>query len=412
MADGCKTDAAGEEIAADGRGHMKETDRFIPIDIFRGAAVAGMILVNTPGSWAHVFPPLRHADWHGVTTADLVFPFFLFITGYSMAYSFSRRKKADEGMRRDAGPEVGGEEVSPAHFSRLPLVRKIAGRTAAIFLIGFLINWFPFRSGLEEVRIMGVLQRIALAWCLSAVMTLFLDRKQLSVLSATLLAVYWIVLRSGGGSDPFSLEGNLVRRIDLLLLGGDHLWQGRQIPFDPEGLLSTVPAVVSVLIGYISAIPERPAKDWKKGASYLLAAGAVLAGAGLAWAPILPINKSLWTSSYVLFTSGCAMILMAPLIWLTETAGMTRWAGPLRVFGMNPLFIFAFSAIWVRMLVYVARFRDGTGKEWNAYSYIYEKVFAGAGGDMTGSLLFALAHIVFYWFILWLLYRKRVFIRI
>ena len=366
---------------------MNGTTRITAIDAMRGLAVAGMILVNTPGSWLYMYSPLRHAEWHGFRIADFVFPLFLFISGVSTWFSFSRYERK---------------------FSPL-LARKILVRVLVIFAAGIFLNAFPFRESLSSLRVMGVLQRIALAWGIAAFISLFLDRRQLLITAAAILAVYWLLLSLWGG---FSLENNLVRSVDLKVLGENHLWGGRGIPFDPEGLLSTLPAVVTVLSGYIAGSVIGVGVDYTGLFRKMFSAGLLTATAGLLWGAVFPINKSLWTGSYVLLTSGAAISFLAVFIWLTEVKCWKRAVFPLTVFGRNPLFLFILSSLWVKTSVYVISFSNADGSRLTAYKWFYEKVLVPSVGRMFGSLLFALLHIAFFWLVLFLMYRKRIFIKI
>jgi len=229
----------------------------------------------------------------------------------------------------------------------------------------------------------------------------------LLITAAVILAGYWLVLSLWG---DFSLENNLVRSLDLKLLGENHLWGGRGIPFDPEGLLSTFPAVVTVLSGYLAG--GAIGADYTGKLRILFTAGVLAAAAGLLWGTIFPINKSLWTGSYVLLTSGAALSFLAVFFWLIEVKGWKRAVFPLTVFGRNPLFPFILSSLWVKTTVYVIRFSDADRSRMTAYRWFYEKLLVPAAGRMFGSLLFALLHIALFWLLLFWMYRKKIFIKI
>jgi predicted acyltransferase len=370
-------------------GTINQARRFAALDAFRGLTIAAMILVNTPGSWSYVYAPLRHAKWHGCTPTDFIFPFFLFIIGVAMWFSF----------------EKYGRSLSGA------AVRKIAKRAAIIFLIGFVLNIYPFNRDMSGIRIMGVLQRIGLAYCLAALLCLSLDRLKLLIASAVVLIGYWILLAVLGDGDPFGLEGNLVRKIDIAVLGESHLWKGTGVPFDPEGILSTLPAVVSIISGYLVGAWVQASGTEKPAIANLPLFGAGLILLGRLWNVVFPINKYLWTSSYVLYTTGTAVILLSLFILLIDICNHRRWAFPFIVFGMNSLFIYTLSAFWVLTSIYVFKF-DANGGTVTLYSRLYNSIFVPAAGLMNGSLLFALSHILVYWLLLFLLYRKRIFIKI
>jgi predicted acyltransferase len=368
----------------------KTTGRLRALDTFRGLTIAGMILVNMPGSWSHVYAPLRHAKWHGCTPTDLVFPFFLFIVGVAMTYSF---KKYDN-------------KLSPT------VLKKIAKRVVLIFVIGLFLNAFPFHKDLSQLRILGVLQRIAIVYGIAALLYLALSRTRLVFLSAILLVVYWLLLLSFGQGDPYALETNLVRTIDLKILGRSHVWGGFGIPFDPEGLLSTLPAVVTAILGAFTGRLIQTASRLRFAVVKLLLAGSAAIVLGRLWNLVFPINKALWTSSYVIYTSGLAMLFLAVLLWLIDVRGYKKWAFPFVVFGMNPLFLYALHALWVRTYLYLIKFKTSDGTATNAYQWLYQNIFAPLAGPLNGSLLFAISHVFLFWLILLVLYRRRIFIKI
>ncbi|WP_457652626.1 acyltransferase family protein [Rhodocaloribacter sp.] len=365
--------------------------RFVALDAFRGLTIAGMILVNTPGSWSYVYAPLRHSEWHGATPTDLVFPFFLFIVGVAMWFSFAKY---------DHRP-------TPA------ALRKTARRVVIIFAIGMLVlNGFPYVRDYSTLRIMGVLQRIALAYGLGALLCLYLKPRQLVVAAAGILVGYWLLLWGFGGADPYGLETNLPRRVDLFVFGENHVYKGFGVPFDPEGLLSTLPAAVTVVLGYLTGRLIRSEARLEDAVLKMLLAGTALIFGGMVWDLAFPINKPLWTSSYVLYTGGIAMVCLAWFVWLIDVKGYKAWTQPLRVYGMNPLFVYVLSIFWVLVLIYWVRIPTGGGETTSGYGWLYRNVFAALAGPMNGSLLFALAHVVFFWFVAWVLYRKRIFIKI
>lgn len=361
--------------------------RLQALDVMRGLTIALMIMVNTPGSWQYIYPPLRHAKWHGCTPTDLVFPFFLFIVGTAMWYSFRKH----EGLLKHQQ------------------VFKVLKRMTVIFLIGLLLNAYPYFD-FSKLRIMGVLQRIALAYGIAAFLIMYVKRSYLYVLAVCILIGYWFVLYVGG-TPPYAAESNLVGKIDAFLLGKQHIWKGLGFSFDPEGLLSTLPATVTVLVGYFAGAIVGRSENVQKGIWKLLLFGVVLTFTGRLWGLILPINKSLWTSSYVLYTGGLAILLLALLLWLIDVKNYRKWTQPFVHFGMNPLFIFVLSGLYVKTIVYFIKIDSG-GETLSGYTYLYEIFFVPIAGNMNGSLLFALSHIFVFWLIVYVLYRKRVFIKI
>ncbi len=364
--------------------------RLQSLDAFRGFTIAAMILVNTPGSWSYLYAPLAHADWHGCTPTDLIFPFFLFIVGVSIW--FSAKKFAYQLDTR--------------------ALLKITKRAFLIFTIGLLLNAFPFyNTSLADLRILGVLQRIALAFWLGAILCLYFQSyRSLLALSTLMLLGYWGLLITFGGDSPYALEGNLVRQVDLKILGASHLWQGKGIPFDPEGLLSTLPAVVTVILGFLSGrlIASTERSELLKQMILWALLGLVL---GWGWGYFFPINKSLWTSSYVLYTAGIALLTLAAFMWLMDYKKITSWAFPFKVFGMNSLFAYVLSIAWVKILFSIT-WSEAGGKTVNAYDGIYQDLLVPLAGNLNGSLLFAILHIIFFWVILLFLYQRKVFIKV
>lgn len=365
--------------------------RLKSLDVFRGATIAGMILVNTPGSWSHVYPPLLHADWHGCTPTDLVFPFFVFIVGVSAWFSFG---KFDHKLNSKAA-------------------QKILKRTFVIFLIGLLLNYFPFiHKSIGTLRILGVLQRIALAYGLGTLLCLAIpDLRKLAAVAVLLLLGYWALLRWGVDSGFYTLEDNLVRKIDLAILGENHVWQGKGIPFDPEGLLSTIPAIVTVILGYFTGRILKGAPTGTEAIKNIVLGGAAAIILALIWNNWFPINKSLWTSSFVLYTGGIGMLILALLYWIIDIKKWRGWTFPFVVFGSNALFVYILSIVWVK-IYFLIKIPGEDGISRNAYNYIYSEWFKPVFGAMNGSLLFALTHILIFWLILLLLYRKKIFIKV
>jgi len=387
--------------------------RFVSLDVFRGATVALMILVNNPGSWAHLYGPLAHAPWHGVTPTDLVFPFFLFAVGNALALVMP-------------GLQQGGPVV---------FWRKLLQRTALIFLIGLLLNWSPFvrwdaqgelvMRSLENLRVMGVLQRIALAWGAAALIVWLLGLRAAAWAAAALLLGYWGACHLwGAAGDPYSLEGFFGTALDRALLGPQHLYKGEGVPFDPEGLASTVPAVAQVLLGYFAGVAvSRRAPDAAMVVRLFVAGCGALALAW-AWQLQMPLNKKIWTSSYVLHTTGLALLALALLIDRIELRGRCTgwrgaWVGFFEAFGRNALFVFVLSGFLPRVLA-LLRWSDGVDAEgrprWlSPLPALYRSVFAPIGevtDPRLGSLLFALANLAAYAALARWLDRRRIYIRV
>lgn len=377
--------------------------RFYSLDVFRGATVCLMILVNNPGSWEHIYPPLAHAPWHGLTPTDLVFPFFLFAVGNAMAFVLPKL-------------EAGGDGV---------FWKKILKRTALIFLIGLFLNWWPFskwsdgelifRNWVDPnnpesgVRILGVLQRIALCYFFASIIIFYLKLRKAFYVGLVLLLVYWVLCLIGNPADPYSLKGWFGTDIDKMILGESHLYRGEGIPFDPEGLMSTMTAIVQVIFGYMVG-------DYiqKKGKSFEMVTGLFVAGVamlvtGFCWDMLFPINKKIWTSSYTIYTSGLATITIATMIYMIEFKNAKGWLSKFfDVFGKNALFVFALSAFLPKGLALI-RLGDGV----NPWNWLYEKVLMNIPGDpRIGSLLYALCVITFMWFICWCMDKKKIYVKV
>jgi predicted acyltransferase len=365
------------------------TGRLRSLDAFRGITVAAMILVNNPGSWAYVYPPLEHAEWNGWTPTDLIFPFFLFIVGVSLLVAFTRR-------------ELAGA-------TQAQLARKALLRGALIVLIGLLLSGFP-QYDLAHLRIPGVLQRIGVVYTITAFIFLWFGPSARRWIAAALLVGYRVLLTlapvPGGLAGDLSPAGNLGAWLDRLLLGG-HLWTP---DFDPEGLLSTLPAVATCLFGTFAGerlMTDEPPGDRTTG---LLLMGAGLVVAGLAWSAWFPINKSLWTSSYVLFTGGVACQALAACYWAVDVKGRDWWTRPAYVLGTNALFAFVLSGLVARGL---SLWQVGaSGEAVSARQWLFEQVFAPAAGPMGGSLLFALANVALVLMLTAPLYRRGLFIKL
>jgi predicted acyltransferase len=360
--------------------------RLLSIDVFRGMTIFFMIIVNTLGSWKYAYSFLLHAKWDGLTPTDLVFPFFMFIVGLAMAFSFSKYEQGD----------------------RSAWVAKVLRRTLLIFLIGMFLNWFPFyNKSFSTLRFFGVLQRIALGYGIAGLLLIYLRKSWVPYIIGILLFGYWGILHWFGGTDPLSLEGNAVRALDLFLVGEQHVYKGYGIPFDPEGLLSTIPSIATVLFGYLIGELIKKSPDHFTKIKRMGFWGMVLIGAGLIWHYAgFPINKPIWSSSYVLITAGLGTLLLALFIFLIDIKGWEKWAFVFRVFGLNPLISYVISGLIVRSLNLITI--DGT----RLYPWIYANIFQPAFGFNAGSALQALTYTLLIWLIAWWLYRKEIIIKL
>jgi predicted acyltransferase len=378
----------------------------------RGATIMGMILVNNPGSWGHLYWPLAHAQWHGWTPTDLIFPFFVFMVGVSMAYSF-----------RKFAPEQ----------SKTPALRKIVQRTVILILLGLLLNssgqWLGLIAGersdisFATIRLPGVLQRIALAYLGAALVVLYCQPKVRWAIGIALLIGYAAILLllppEETVTDRLSPEGNVVRVVDLTILGANHMYtQATSEPTDPEGLLSTLPAIVTALLGFaVGRYMQRDLPTTRKVLS-LLAAGILLAAVGQAWHFVdpalggMPINKKLWTSSFVLLTAGLGTISLIACLWLFDIVGaqsgaLKRLATAFQMVGVNAIFVFVAAGIGARVFSMIP------WGESNLKAEYYQTFFVGPlGNNELGSLGFALSMVAFWWLVLWLMWRKGWSIRV
>jgi len=381
--------------------------RVISLDVFRGITIAAMILVNDPGSWSHIYPPLEHAEWNGWTPTDLIFPAFLFIVGVSMTLSFASR--ASRGMSRGA------------------LAIHIVRRSALIFAIGLFLNGFP-HFHLDTIRIMGVLQRIAVCYLFAGILYLLIARRKggadgnararssaaaIAGIAAILLAGYWAVLKfapvPGYGAGHLGKDDNLGAYIDRALLGG-HLWS-QSVTWDPEGILSTFPAIASLLIGILAGEWLRSDRRGTRKAAGLAAAGIVLLLTGLLLDPYFPINKNLWTSTFVVFTGGCAMLALAACYWAVDLRGWRKWAAPFLVFGRNAILAYALAAL-VSEVSTEFEFRDSLHRPRTLHGWIYQGYFVPHASPVNASLGFAIAFVILIFLLLWPLYRWKIFVRI
>jgi predicted acyltransferase len=367
----------------------KGSGRLISLDIFRGMTVAFMIIVNNPGSWDYVYSPLEHSKWNGCTPTDLVFPFFLFIVGMSMYFSMKKY----------------GNEINGSSFLR------ILRRTAAIYAVGLFLNIFPyFGMDYSHLRIMGVLPRIAIAYGLGSIICLTVRKDYLWIVVVFMLLLYWGLLAFFGGAHPYSLEDNLVLKIDLAVLGKNHMYTGFGIPFEPEGLLSTIPSICTVIIGYFIGDVVASGAASGKTALKVILLGIAAFGLGYLWNMVFPINKPLWTSSYVLYTAGLAMGVFAVVYLIADVMKFPAIGTFFTVFGTNAIFAYFLAGIWIEMLLFI-HVQSGAEKV-SLYNWFFEKVCAPIAGNMNGSLMFAVIQVLIIWSVTLILYRKKIMVRL
>ncbi len=373
-------------------------ERLLALDVFRGATIAAMLIVNNPGSWAAVYPPLRHAAWHGWTPTDLIFPFFLYIVGVTTYLSLGRRRADGAG---DAA-----------------LVRKILTRGASIVAVGLLLHAFPFLplARFAALRFPGVLQRIGVVYIAAALLTLRTGVRAQAAIIAALLFGYWgamtLVPVPGRGIGALLLgdpSASLAAWLDRSVIGETHLWRASRT-WDPEGILSTVPAIATAMLGVLTGRwvrSDRPLADRIAG---LFAAGSAGMVLGLMWGWSFPINKNLWTSSYVLFTGGMAGVALAFCLWVVDHQGSRWWTPAFAAYGVNPLLAFAGSGVMARLLGTIEVRTDGTAI--SLQRAVYEIGFASWLDPANASLAYAAAFVLVWLALLWPLWRRGIIWRV
>jgi len=362
--------------------------RILSIDVFRGLTVAGMVLVNNPGTWSAVYAPLRHADWHGWTPTDLIFPFFLFIVGVAIPLALGRRVDAREARAR--------------------IVSRIVRRSVVIFALGLLLHAVS-NFDAATIRIPGVLQRIAVCYLVAALLFLWTGwRTQTAVAIGGLLG-YWALLTlvpvPGFGPGDLGKEGNLAAWLDRSMLGA-HIWRTSRV-YDPEGILSTVPAIATTLLGVLTGRFLRAARPATATVRALAVSGAVGLVIGLGWGMYFPINKPLWTSSYVVFTAGVSLLILAACFWLIDIRGWTWWTEPFVVLGVNALAVFFLSTLLAITLARV-RIVSDAGPPRALQAVLFDALFRPWLRPVDASLAWALANVLLWLVAMWPLYRKGI----
>lgn len=388
--------------------------RLLSLDVFRGITIAGMILVNNPGSWSTNFAPLKHAEWDGLTPTDLVFPFFVLIMGVSMYLSFQKFN---------------------FQFSKTTFY-KVLKRALLIFLIGLFLNWFNLffkdfnalanegnyslldRIGsailnFENLRILGILQRLALIALFGALSVLLIKHKYLPWFIAGILILYWIIIGSTGSYTP--TDQNIIAVIDKLILGSNHLYldrfsDGSTLIFEPEGIISTLPSIAHVLIGFLigKRISENP--DRNKTVLSIFILGTILLFVGYLWHYGFPINKKIWSSSYVLVTSGLGALGLALLIWLIDIRNKKKWTVFFESFGVNPMFIYVLSYV---LAILLNNITFTVNQQWYSLkSFVYQNCIIPFFDGYTASLVFAIFFVLINWGVGHILYKKKIYIKL
>lgn len=376
--------------------------RLLSLDFFRGLTVAAMILVNNPGSWAHIYPPLEHAAWNGCTPTDLVFPFFLFIVGVSIAYAMGS-KKLDKTTHKQ-------------------IILKALKRAVTLYLLGFILAIFPrnfsdfsFLDSLKTVRIPGVLQRISVVFIFATIIFVKMSEKNILRTMIGLLVVYWALMTfvpvPGVGPANLDKETNLAAWVDRTVLTEAHLWKSAKT-WDPEGLLSTLPAIATALFGVLVGVYlKRKDVDSATKISWLFTVGFLTTIAGLIWDLQFPINKSLWTSSYVLYTGGLATMFLSASYWLIDINQYKKFTTPFVVYGVNAITVFFLSGLMPRVLNMV-KFDEPDGKQVGALAHFYKTFFVPYFSPINASLAYAIVFVLFWYVILWIMYKRNIIIKV
>ena len=390
------TSTVAPRVRSDGAPTRGRRQRLLSLDVFRGLTIAGMLLVNDPGDWGSIYPPLRHAPWHGWTPTDLIFPFFLFIVGITTHLSLQ--------SRRERGATDG------------ELIRQVLRRGGIIILLGLALAAFPFfpLERFTELRFPGVLQRIGVVYIVAALISLRASARALIITAVALLVGYWalMTLVPVPGVGPAVLEppeATLAAWFDRLLMDG-HLWAETRT-WDPEGVLSTIPAIGTAILGVLAGrwiAADRPLADRIAG---LFAVGAIVMVTGLVWNWVFPINKNLWTSSYVLFTGGMGAVTLATCMWLIDDRGVTWWTRPFVIFGVNPILAFWGSGAMARLIYSVIRV-EYEGAQVPVQAAIYRSAFASWLDPRTASLAFAICFVLLWLALLTPLYRRNVILKV
>ncbi len=371
---------------------MRQSKRLLSLDAFRGITIAAMLLVNNPGSWSTVYSPLLHAKWHGCTPTDLIFPFFLFIVGISIVLAFKNRLSK------------GG--------SHSKLISKSIIRAIKIFLLGLFLSGYP-DFDFTTIRIPGVLQRIAIVYLTCSILFIKTKWRAQAIIGLVLLLVYWAVMTlipvPDHGPANLQPETNLGAWLDNYLMQG-HLWSSSKV-WDPEGLLSTFPAMVTGILGLLSGHLLTSNYSANQKIKWLVVAGVGGVVIGWIWGIYFPINKALWTSSYVLYSAGFGALLFAIIYWLLDVKHFTFGSKPFVIFGKNAISIYVLSGLLAKSL-YLFSVTNSQGNEQTLGSWIYQNFYQTWLGDYNASLAFALTHVLVLLFVGWIMFRKKIFIKV
>lgn len=371
---------------------METKERLISLDVFRGITIAGMILVNNPGSWGNIYPALAHAKWHGCTPTDLIFPFFLFIVGVAITLSLTKRKERGDNQTK--------------------LMLQIFRRSITLFALGIILHGFPYFD-FSTIRIPGVLQRIAVVYLFSSIIFLKFNIKWQAYIGGVLLLLYWglmtLIPVPGVGYPNLEPTTNLAAYIDNLLLNG-HLWKFTGV-WDPEGILSTLPAISSAIAGIMLGHWLRTKNDSTTKVVWMFIFGNAGILLGIIWDMWFPLNKNIWTSSYVVYTTGLALHFFAFCYWFIDVKGIKWWTKPFVVYGLNAITVFFLSGIIGRLMTLIM-VTGADGKEIALKTYLYNALFTPYLSPINASLAWALSYVVIWLGLMWILYAKKIFIKV
>ena len=370
------------------------SERYLSLDVLRGLTVALMIVVNTPGDWSAIYAPFKHSDWNGFTPTDWVFPTFLFVIGNALSFSMKKLSL-----------------ISTSAF-----LKKTFRRTAIIFAIGLFLNAFPFFhydnenivfNNLLDTRLWGVMQRIAVCYCIASLLIYYFNKALLIVIGVSILLSYWFILyHFGDQPDPYSVASNAIRKLDLMYLQPKNIYRHFPIPLDPLGLLSSLPAIVNVIAGYLAGLFIQKNGNNLNTALKLIGFGGLLIGLALFWNILFPINKALWTSTYVLIASGYDFVMIAILIIVIEVCLLKKWTYFFEVFGKNPLFIYVMAWVVISLMGFVKI------NEIPIKSAIYQSLFISWLSPINASLGFAIIYMLLMWLIGYAMDKKKIYIKV
>ncbi|MFC5283759.1 acyltransferase family protein [Pedobacter alpinus] len=367
--------------------------RLLSLDFFRGLTVAAMILVNNPGDWSHIYAPFAHAAWNSCTPTDLIFPFFLFIVGVSIVFAMSSAKQDSNNHPK--------------------LIKSILKRSLTLFVLGLLLSLFPFFN-FAEVRIPGVLQRIAIVYLISGLLFIKVDSKALFRIFIVILLSYWLIMTfvpvPGFGPANLGKETNLGAWLDRLIFTEAHVWKSAKT-WDPEGLLTTLPAIATGLFGVlIGLVLKSNLKTQETKVAWLFTYGFIAFLLGLFWDTFFPINKSLWTSSYVLYTGGLASMVLGLCYWIIDVQGFTKFTKPFVVYGVNAITVFFASGIIARSMSLIKITVNGDLV--SLKQYLYQTFFTPYLSSYDASLAGAITFVLIWYLVLWMMYRKNIIIKV